>query len=260
MQAGGPPACARLDRMKPAPEPLEPDEVRVYYACCDTLESGAVERCLELISSDERARYQRFHFEHDRHSYLAAHALTRAVLAPLAGQPAPELQFEAGPHGRPELCQPVLSPRLRFNLSHTRGLVACAVALEHAVGVDVEHVDRRADIEQLAPAVFSERERAELLELEDADKRARFFRLWTLKEAYIKAVGKGLSLPLRSITLELPFGEQPRLLFAAPLCDDGAQWWLDVHAPRPGHVLAVALHVAPPVRATIHEWTPWERA
>jgi 4'-phosphopantetheinyl transferase len=243
--------------MKPAPEPLEADEVRVFYAWCDALDARAVERCLPLLSSEERARYLRFHFEHDRHSYLAAHALTRAVLAPLAGLPAPELQFEAAAHGRPELCQPAAGPRVRFNLSHTRGLVACAVALEHAVGVDVEHVERRTDIDQLAPAVFSERERAELGALSGAEKRARFFQLWTLKEAYIKAVGKGLSLPLRSITTELPASEQPRLCFAAPLSDDGKDWWLDVHAPRPSHMLAVALNVAPPVRAAIREWSPW---
>lgn len=244
--------------MKPAPEPLESDEVRVYYAWCDGLAADAVERCLPLLSSEERARYLRFHFEHDRHSYLAAHALTRAVLAQLAGVPAPELQFDAGAHGRPELCQSAPGPRLRFNLSHTRGLVACAVALEHAVGVDVEHIERRADVDQLAPAVFSQHERAELDALPAADKRVRFFQLWTLKEAYIKAVGKGLSLPLRSITLQLPGGEPPRLRFAAPLRDDGAHWWLDVHAPRPGHMLAIALNLAPPVRATIHEWSPWE--
>jgi 4'-phosphopantetheinyl transferase len=246
--------------MKPAPEPLESDEVRVFYAWCDGLQAPSIERCLQLLSADERERYQRFHFEHDRHSYLAAHALTRAVLAPLAGLPPPDLQFEAGAHGRPELCQPASGPRLRFNLSHTRGLVACAVALGHAIGVDVEHVERRADIDQLAPAVFSQRERAELAELASDAKRERFFRLWTLKEAYIKAVGKGLSLPLRSITLELPGGEPPRLHFAAPLRDDGAQWWLNVHAPGPSHVLAIALNVAPPVRATIHEWSPWESA
>lgn len=244
--------------MKVAPEPLEPDEVRVFYAWCDGLEPAAIERCLALLSDDERARYQRFHFEHDRHSYLAAHAVTRAVLAPLAALQPPELQFEAGAQGRPELCQPASGPRLRFNLSHTRGLVACAVALEHAIGVDVEHVARRADIDQLAPAVFSERERAELAELTGDDKRTRFFQLWTLKEAYIKAVGKGLSLPLRSITLELPAGAPPRLRFAPPLSDNGAHWWLDVHAPRPSHLLAIAFNVAPPVRASIHEWSPWE--
>jgi hypothetical protein len=70
-------------------------------------------------------------------------------------------------------------------------------------------------------------------------------------------VGKGLSLPLRSITTELSASEQPRLCFAAPLSDDGKDWWLDVHAPRPSHMLAVALNVAPPVRAAIREWSPW---
>jgi 4'-phosphopantetheinyl transferase len=239
--------------MMHAPEPLEPEEVRVYYTFCDKLEAGAIAHCLAMLSGEERTRYLRFHFEQDRHTYLAAHALTRAVLAPLASARVPR----DTPYGRPELSLPALSPRVRFNLSHTRGLVACAVALEHAVGVDVEHIERRTDIDQLAPAVFSEFEREQLFALPQPDQRRRFFQLWTLKEAYIKAVGKGLSLPLRSISIELPSGEQPRLRFAPPVHDDGNQWWLDVHQPRPGHALAVALNTAPPVRASIHEWAPW---
>lgn len=255
-----PPSCATLRVMHAAPEPLEPGEVRVYYAWTEGLSQACLERCLSCLDDDERARHGRLRFEHDRHSYAAAHALTRTVLARLLGLSPRELRFEAGPHGRPELRVPLRSPRLRFNLSHTRGMVACAVALEHAVGVDVEHFDRRVDIDQLAPAVFSTAERAGLASLAQAERRARFFALWTLKEAYIKAVGTGLSLPLRSISLDLRSGEQPRLTFAPPVDDDAVQWWLDLHAPRPSHVLAVALRAAPPVQATMAEWAPWLHA
>jgi len=234
---------------------LAPDEVRIYYARTDALvQAEAVAHCLTLISDDERTRYARFHFEVDRHSYLAAHALTRSVLAALAGVQPRELHFEEGEYGRPELSAPRLAPPLRFNLSHTRGLVACAVALDQAVGVDVERISRRVEIDQLARSVFSATERAELDELDDEAKRLRFFQLWTLKESYIKAVGRGLSLPLRSISVQFDAGRPRRLDFAPPLVDDGATWWLSVHALGNDHLLAVALCSNRAVRATAQEW------
>jgi 4'-phosphopantetheinyl transferase len=240
--------------IEPAP-PLARDEVRVYYA-----ESGALARedlgaqCLSLLSEDERARHARFHFAEDRQSYLAAHALTRSVLGPLAGAPPRELRFVIGEHGKPALCAAGDGEPIEFNLSHTRGLVACAVARGRAVGVDVERIDRRVDIDQLSRSVFSEGERAELMRLAGDEKRLRFFQLWTLKEAYIKAVGRGLSLPLRAISVSFADPAQPRLAFAEPIADDGAAWWLTMRDLTKGHALAVALHAKAPVRATIEAW------
>src|SRR5258706_660501 len=126
--------------------PLEPAEVRVYYAPSASVEDSAEHaRCLARLSDEERERHRRFHFERDRHSYLAAHALTRSVLGELVACAPEQLRFAAGPHGRPELCEPEPEPRLRFNLSHTHGMVACGVALEHDIGVDVEYVERRLE-------------------------------------------------------------------------------------------------------------------
>lgn len=218
---------------------LEPDELRLYHApSTSVLEPETAERCLRMLDAEERARHERFRFERDRMSYLTAHALTRGVLArQLAVQPS-ELRFANGPHGRPELAWPDSQPRLRFNLSHTHGRVACAIALERDVGVDIEHLDRRVDIAQLAPSVFSEAERAELATLDAEAARLRFFELWTLKEAYIKAVGKGLSLPLRSITLV--FGQAgPRLQLAVPLEGEPSGFWFHLERLPSPHLLAV---------------------
>jgi 4'-phosphopantetheinyl transferase len=229
-------------------------QARVYYAWVqDAGDPAETERRRRLLSEDERTRHLRFYFEHDRQTYLAAHALTRTVLGKLVDAPPASLRFELGEHGRPELSFPAQRPALRFNLSHTRGLVACAVAIEADVGVDVEQVERRLDIEQLARSVFSESERNAMAALPVEAQRTRFFELWTLKESYIKAVGKGLALPLRAITLQLDAQPTPRIEFGPQIADDGRQWWFEVQQPRASHMLSVALRSASKPRFSVYE-------
>jgi 4'-phosphopantetheinyl transferase len=243
--------------MEARSHPLQPDEVRVFYAFTEALaDPELARRCRAAISAEESAREQRFRFQDDRDSYLLAHALCRTVLAQLCGAEPLALRFEAGEHGRPELISPRCDPRLRFNISHTRGLVACAVALEHDVGVDVERLERRVQIDQLAASVFSDAERAALERLADDARRARFFELWTLKEAYIKAVGKGLALRLSAITLELEAAAPPRIAFAPPVDDDPRAWWLHVRQLAPGYMLAAALRAPLPSRIAVERWSP----
>lgn len=236
-------------------EALGPGQAHVYYAwVAEALDASEHERLSALLSDEERARHARFHFEHDRHSYVMAHALTRSVLGSITGVAPRGLRFEVGPHGRPELSWPERQPALRFNLSHTRGMVACAVALAQDIGVDVEQVERRLDVHALARSVFSEEERADLEALPPEAQRGRFFELWTLKEAYIKAVGQGLALPLRSISLQLAPGRAPRIGFAPPVIDDATQWWFHVVQPRPTHTLAVAVRCDSEPLIALHEF------
>jgi 4'-phosphopantetheinyl transferase len=229
-------------------------QARVYYAWVeDQGDPARTERRRRLLSEEERTRQLRFYFEHDRQTYLAAHALTRTVLSRLVGAPPASLCFELGPHGRPELRYPASQPALRFNLSHTRGLVACAVAIEADVGVDVEQVERRLDIHQLARSVFSQSEREAMAALPLEAQRTRFFQLWTLKESYIKAVGKGLALPLRAISLQLDAEPMPRIEFGPQIADDGRHWWFQVCQPRPSHMLSIALRSPSQPRFSVHE-------
>jgi len=229
-------------------------QARVYYRWVeDQGDPAQTERWRRLLSEEERTRQVRFYFEHDRQTYLAAHALTRTVLSRLVGAPPASLRFELGERGRPELSYPALQPALRFNLSHTRGLVACAVAIAADVGVDVEQVERRLDIDQLARSVFSESEREAMAALPVEAQRKRFFQLWTLKESYIKAVGKGLALPLRAISLRLDAEPTPRIEFGPQIADDGRDWWFHVRQPRPSHMLSVALRSAGQPRFALHE-------
>lgn len=230
----------------PAASSLDPHSLLVRYAWSEALaDAQRMERGLRLLSEDERARAARFHFDRDRRSYVLAHALVRTELARIAAVPPQALRFVAGEHGRPELAWPELQPRVRFNLSHTHGLVACAFALVHDVGVDVEHVERRLEIDRLASSVFSPAERLALAPLRDGALRARFFQLWTAKEAYIKARGMGLALPLREITVNFAVGSRPELELTAAIADDAARWWLDVRPLGQGHMLALALAAEP---------------
>jgi len=148
---------------------------------------------LPALSDEEAARAGRFRFAADRAAYVAAHALLRALLAAHGvGRPC----FRAGPWGKPEL---VDAPGgLRFSLSHTRGLVVAGVAAGDDLGVDAELADREVDAVGLAARFFAPAEAAAIAATPAAGRMEAFLRLWTLKEAFAKAVGQGLSLPLSS--------------------------------------------------------------
>lgn len=165
-----------------------------------------------------------------------SHGLLRLALAAATGEAPRSFRFEAGPHGKPAITTPRLPRRLEFNMSHTRGLVACATAWDRALGIDVEHVDRRVDFAPLARRYFAELETRELEALDGDPKRRRFFELWTIKEAYLKARGAGLALPLASACVS--FHPEPRLTFSARLEDDPSRW--QIHLEHRGrHVIAI---------------------
>jgi len=196
---------------------------------------------LSLLSQEESVRHGRFRFDDDRDTYLVAHALTRRLLAATARVDAAELCFVATAHGRPEIAGPAAASALRFNLSHTRGLVACGVTRACDIGVDVEHVDRRVELLGVARHVFSPREVAGLESLEGDDQRQRFFDLWTLKEAYVKAIGKGLAGPLRSISFAPDQTDPVPVHFDREAADDPSAWCFRRHVPGSNLRLAVAL-------------------
>lgn len=155
---------------------------------------------LAALSDEERQRAARLVFEEDRLAYIAAHHLLRVTLAPLLGTAPEAIEMSSGPGGRPELAGPA-SAKVSFNLSHTRGLVACAVSFDTVVGVDVELVRDLPDVAALARSTLAPAELHELDRIPPASRSRAFLRRWTIKEAYAKATGRGLSLPLTAISL-----------------------------------------------------------
>lgn len=233
----------------------ETGEVLVVCAAPDVISAElARARYLAHLSPAERAQHDRFRFDDDRHTYLVAHALVRSTLGSMLGVAPSALEFEVGEHGKPELRRAPSS--LRFNLSHTRGLVACAVTRGDDLGVDVEQIERKLEIESLARSVFSEAEQAAVRALAGLAQRERFFRHWTLKEAYLKALGVGISLPLRSLHVELAEGQAPCLVFHPPLQDDARSWWLASEGLHGTHMLGVAVRRRTPPRLMIEVVEP----
>lgn len=208
-------------------------EARIWLA---EVGPGAVQllpRLLARLEGEVLARVLRMQREADRALHAVAQVLLQEALA-AEGVSAP--RFRRGPHGKPELEGGNPDRPLCFNLSHTEGLAACAVVQGHAVGLDVEALDRRLDVGALAPTVLTEEEQAEL---RCAPSPAEaFLDIWTVKEAVAKATGLGLHLPFRSVRVTLV---PPRLRFAPELYLDEADWHVERHQPTPRHRLVLAM-------------------
>jgi 4'-phosphopantetheinyl transferase len=204
--------------------PLPPDEVHVWTVEPERIsEPRLLAEYHALLDSSERDRHQRFHFEKHRRQFLVSHALVRLCLSRYAPVPPEAWAFTLNEYGRPEVAGQG-SPRLRFNLSHTDGMAICAVTLETEVGADVEDTLRPGETVELADRFFAPTESAALRALPVERQRERFFELWTLKEAYIKARGMGLSLPLEQFAFELQPGQPPRIAFDPRLQDEPGAW------------------------------------
>lgn len=226
--------------------PPQPGQVHVWLAAePELLEGEQQRRYAGWLDHDERVRWQRFHVKADQQCYLLAHALVRSVLAGyLQLQPA-QLRFTHNRYGKPELdkaLQPATGA-LRFNLSHTRGLIAFAVTTEAEIGVDVEATTRNVEMQALADRFFAPAEAA-LLQNAAADaQRDRFFSLWTLKEAYVKARGLGLQLGLNSFAFHFDANEQPRMSTTEPEIDP-LQWSFFQLQQEPHFRVALAVQAA----------------
>lgn len=213
-------------------------KIYVWYLETEALDDHNLGAALNLLSSEERARHDRFVFERDRRDFAAAHALARTTLSRYEVLSPHAWTFETGPHGKPFISSAPARP-LSFNISHTHGLVACVVARGLEVGVDVERLDRHVEADLVATSYFAVSEVQDLHECRGAARVARFFELWTLKEAYVKATGCGLSHSLSAISFS--FLRDARLAFMPrPQCQRD-EYHFELFAPAPHYRLAVAV-------------------
>jgi 4'-phosphopantetheinyl transferase len=191
--------------------------------------------CLGAAELDQA---DRFHFEVDRIAYTAAHWLVRHALAATGGLPPAHWRFVNEDKGKPQI-DPVLDrPRLQFSLSHSGGLVACAVTTDSAIGIDVEATSpHRAGLD-VAKHHFAPDEVAFLRAAPPNDQREIFIRFWTLKEAFIKATGEGLSRPLDSFSFSL---DPTSVTFHPDDPAEAASWTFAERRPTANHALAIAV-------------------
>jgi 4'-phosphopantetheinyl transferase len=218
--------------------PLHINQVDLWYAI-GPLGQAAAERCRRWLGSDELARYTSFRLERDRYDYLLAHGLLRAVLSLYVPLPPGQWRFRPGPFGKPEIDAPGLS-WLRFNLSHTFDLAAVAVSSGREIGVDVEYQQRPVEPD-LARAALAGKEYRQLQQSARRDWRQAFFDFWTLKEAYLKACGLGLTRSLQDFAFVLSPGRSPRIEFGSSVDDCPERWQFWQHRPFAAYRAAVAV-------------------
>jgi 4'-phosphopantetheinyl transferase len=229
------------------PAGLEPGHVAVRYARAGTLSGRRKEEALALLSGDERERYDRRR-GCARSEFLCAHALLRRTLSLYSITDPAAWRFAPDALGKPGIVHPQPEDELRFSLSHTRGLVACAVAQGVAVGIDVESSTPRRAYEALAQRVLSPLEREDFEALPPPEQKGRFLDYWTLKEAHLKARGTGIRSRLDALDFRLLGGGGAQIRVGVdPGCVEGG-WHYFRLRPTAAHYLAVTFAGSEPPR------------
>lgn len=227
---------------------MQADKVEIWWMRLDAIASDDWQGLGAMLDDDDRQRAGRFTHDQGRRTYVAAHALARALLSSWQPRPANDWRFVIDGRGKPEVVVPAGAPRLRLNLSHTNGLVAAALCLDHDVGVDVEFLGRKADCLALGRRFFAPSECAILRAVPPHRLMETFLSLWTLKEAYVKAIGKGLAQALDRFAFTL---HPPAITFVQADDDDAAHWLFRQQRVGEDHLLAVALHHPQPQKVKV---------
>lgn len=230
---------------RPASPRLAPNEVHIVAVALDTPDARTRRRAAAL-HDDERHRAERFRIAADRDRFLVGRTVLRDLLAELAGLPADAVAYTTGPHGKPALADH-LGEELHFNMTHARGLALIAVTHAAPVGIDVEAIEEIPDLLDVANRFFAPAETAIIRDLSGRARVDAFFTCWTRKEAYIKALGRGLSEPLDQFTVSLRAGEAVQLLGCGAGDGPASDWTLRDLRPAPGFVGALAMRYPSPV-------------
>ena len=215
------------------------DRVHIWRASLE-MRPSELERLRGTLDSGEAARAARLVFEKDRQHFVAARGILRNILGRYLEREPAELQFSSNSSGKPALAPGSGLDELRFNLSHSHGLALYAISWNREVGIDIELIQPQLAEERIAERFFSPREVAALRALPRELQAEGFFNCWTRKEAYIKARGQGLGIPLASFDVSLAPGEPPTLLSVRDSMEDGTRWSLQAFEAAPGFPAAVA--------------------
>lgn len=238
-------------------ELLPPDEIHLHITDDPAItDPDLLAKYEALLTAEERVRKDRFHFPRHRHQFLVARALLRTTLARYCPdvQPA-DWRFQANDYGRPYIAG-AGAGLLDFNLSHTDGRIVLAVCRSPSPGVDIERTNPPDGFLDIADRFFAANEVSALNMLPAAEQESRFFALWTMKEAYIKARGMGLSIPLQDFAITFgPAG--PSIHFGDGGADDPRRWQLFMLEGGEEYALALALPDAVPVRPRLFRTTPF---
>jgi 4'-phosphopantetheinyl transferase len=222
----------------------EHDQVHVWTASVKL--AAGLSDLASVINSAEQTQARKFRFEQHRVRYIFSQATLRRILSRYLHVRPQEIVFDFNEFGKPFLPKSSEKAALRFNMSHSEGLVVVAVAMNRHIGVDVERIRAIDDINAIARDYFAMQERTLLESAPPGRKEEAFYMCWTRKEAYIKAVGMGLSIPLNSFDASIPEGMPGRRLQATESSLGVEQWWLSDLTMPDRYVGALAIEGTPP--------------
>ena len=238
------------------PVTLADRTAHLWWIRPDTITDPAeLARCRALLTDDEREKTDRYRLARDRQTCLITRALVRTTLSRYCDVAPAAWRFRTNDYGRPEIGTP--PSNIRFNLSHTNRLVVCLVSRGREVGVDVENLERVSRWLDVAERFFAPREAAALRRVELSGRPTRFLEYWTLKESYVKARGRGLTIPLTGFSFDLPAGapDDIGIRFTPSIDDDAARWQFTLERVGPDHLVATAVERDGPefIGITLHE-------
>jgi 4'-phosphopantetheinyl transferase len=221
-----------------APVALPEDEVQLWLVDLEAVRANE-SRWQEILSGDESERASRFYFLRDRQSFVASRAVLRMILAGYLAVDPGSLNFSYSKREKPFLGAAYAESDIRFNVTHSGDIAMLAFTRQREIGVDVEQIRSDVEVESIARRFFSTNERMQLAALPSEEKVDAFFRCWTRKEAYIKATGDGLSLPLDQFDVSLGMEAGNALLATRPDESEVSRWLLREVPTEPGYIAAV---------------------
>lgn len=219
---------------------LSTGEVHVWLSSLD-FSPPRIDNFRRTLDDEERDRAARFHFQKDRDHFIAGRGLLRDILGRYLGLEPRRLQFRYSSYGKPDLAEQPRNERLCFNVSNSHGLALFGITCGRQIGVDLEYVRSGLADERIAEHFFSAQEIRTLRALPPRVQNEAFFNCWTRKEAYIKARGEGLSVPLHLFDVSLAPGEPAALLNTRVDDQEASRWMLRELSPAPEFVGAVAV-------------------
>jgi 4'-phosphopantetheinyl transferase len=223
---------------------LSADVVHLWELSLDCLSSTALDKFNSVLSPCEKLRAGRFAFDRDRERFVARRGALRTILGLFCGLPANKLEFRHGRHGKPCLADDFNDHAIRFNSSHSDGLMLCAVNSGREVGVDVERIRAIREADQIAARFFSRREYAAFTVLPPSEKYSAFFSWWTCKEAYLKARGTGLIDALNELDVSVNPGQPSGLLNISGNSREASEWSLRSLTIASGFASALAVEAS----------------
>ena len=220
---------------------LPESDIQVWCASLNASPED-LSRHLALLSPDEKTRADRFHFERDRSRYIAGRGLLRLLLGNYLGLEPAGIRFEYGLHGKPALAGQGGTRRLEFNLSNSNEMAVYGFSWDAPLGIDIEYVRPLPDMDDFARRFFTPAECELIHSLSIQEKQDAFFRLWTCKEAYLKANGSGLAIPLDQVGVAFTAGTDATLIFMDGGPQPDGQWQLQLFTPVPAYQAALAFN------------------